>query len=67
MKIDVDKMVEAAEGVSTVLGLVVHLTELGIPVAERTLYRWKEGTFNKGKVESAAKAVNLEMKDIVIM
>ena len=67
MRVNVDLMIKETEGVDTRRGLAEFLNTKEVEVSERTLYRWKHGTFNKNKVMAAAKAVEMELRDVIIL
>lgn len=68
MRIDVDQMIKKTKGVKTIPDLAEFLNTKGVEVSGRTLYRWIKGIgFNKSKVIAAAKAVGIELRDVVIL
>lgn len=67
MRVNIDRMIEETEGVSTVESLADLLNEKSVDISARTLFRWRNGGFHTKKVEAAAVALKMELKDIIIL
>ena len=68
IKVDVDRMIRETEGVDSIYDLADLLTEKGVAITARTLFRWKKGgSIGKPKLMATAEALGMELRDILIL